>query len=551
MVVGNNNIASGYYAGRDVTGNSNIASGTNAGTVVTGDGNVASGTSAGRDVAGNNNLAFGLNAGRNITANDTVAIGSNATATLNAAVALGSGSVANKTAGSVGFVPMGASAAQDAAIVATRSTLAGVSVGDADNNVFRQIHGVAAGTIDSDAVNVAQLKAVTQYAQDVADTPLTFAGDTGSNVERKLGATVTLLGGETDAAALTDGNIGVVANGADTLAIKLNKDIDLGSEGSLAIGNTSVNNNGLMIVGGPSITNVGINAGGYKITNVAAGTAPTDAMNYGQFMPIESFVGLDGSGSFAYNGEQHKSMKDVLDSMHWTVEAPVSGGSGSGGTGGSGSTGGTGSGSGGSGGSSGSTPIHNSNTVGFVEGDNIVISKTERPSGAGADITVGLAQDITLNSVTAVKVNASTVNANEVRIENGPIINEQGIDMSGNKITNLAEGTAGTDAVNVDQLNKATGNITNNINRLENDIRRNDNRASAGVAAAMAVAGLPQAYLPGKSMFSIAGGTWRGESGYAMGLSTITDNGKWVVKGAVSGSSRGDYGGTVGVGYQW
>jgi autotransporter adhesin len=67
----------------------------------------------------------------------------------------------------------------------------------------------------------------------------------------------------------------------------------------------------------------------------------------------------------------------------------------------------------------------------------------------------------------------------------------------------------------------------------------------------MATAGLPQAYLPGKSMFSLAGGTWRGESGYAMGLSTVSDNGKWVIKGTASGSSRGDYGGSVGVGYQW
>ncbi|MGE8591710.1 MAG: YadA-like family protein [Alcaligenes sp.] len=52
-------------------------------------------------------------------------------------------------------------------------------------------------------------------------------------------------------------------------------------------------------------------------------------------------------------------------------------------------------------------------------------------------------------------------------------------------------------------------------------------------------------------MFSVAGGAWNGESGYAMGLSTVSDNGSWVLKGTVAGSSRGDYGGSVGVGYQW
>ncbi|CAM5201037.1 Autotransporter adhesin NhhA [Castellaniella defragrans] len=89
------------------------------------------------------------------------------------------------------------------------------------------------------------------------------------------------------------------------------------------------------------------------------------------------------------------------------------------------------------------------------------------------------------------------------------------------------------------------------MNAMQNEINRNDRIASAGIAAAIATAGLPQAYLPGKSMVSIGGGTWRGESGYALGLSRVTDNGNWVVKATASGSSRGDYGGSVGVGYQW
>ncbi|MGE8449488.1 MAG: YadA family autotransporter adhesin, partial [Pseudomonadales bacterium] len=131
--------------------------------------------------------------------------------------------------------------------------------------------------------------------------------------------------------------------------------------------------------------------------------------------------------------------------------------------------------------------------------------------------------------------------------------NSVSVGSAGNErqITNVAPGTADTDAANVGQLRAAENSTTSQLARLRNDIDSNDNRASAGVATAMAMAALPQAYLPGRSMMSMGGGGWRGESGMAIGLSTVSGNGKWVVKGAVSSSSRGDYGGAVGVGYQW
>ncbi|WP_167752860.1 YadA-like family protein [Pusillimonas caeni] len=357
-----------------------------------------------------------------------------------------------------------------------------------------------------------------------------------------------------------DDNITVAQTGDDqdgVVEITLNKDVDLGPDGSLTTGDTVINNGGVNVGGdvhlgntgltinnGPSVTIDGINAGNMRIVNVAAGVNDTDAVNYGQLRPIESFIDLDGNGTFAYNGTQHGSLKDVLDSMHWNVEAPApdNSGDGSGGSGGSGS-GGSGGGSGGSGG----TPIHNGNTVGFVEGDNIVISKTERSDGAGADIKVSVAQDIKVNSITAVKVQAD-----EIQISNGgPVINENGIDMSGKPITNVAAGVNETDAVNVGQLQQATGNLQGQVNSLRNDVRRLDNKLSAGVAAAMATAALPQAYLPGKNMMAMAGGTWNGESGMAIGFSGITDNGKWIYKLSGNATSRGDYGGAVGIGYQW
>ena len=362
-----------------------------------------------------------------------------------------------------------------------------------------------------------------------------------------------------------DKNVTVEQTGTDNsgqVEVKLNKDIDLGADGSLKTGDTVINNagvavgndvhlgsTGLTINNGPSITLAGINAGDMRITNVAAGRNPTDAVNYGQLQPIESFIGLDGNGSFAYNGGQHSSLKDVLDSMHWNVEAPTDGKEG-GNTGGSNGNG-SGSTGGGNNGSGDGTPIHNGNTVGFVEGDNIVISKTDRVNDAGqtvgADIKVSVSQDLKVNSITAVNVQAD-----EIQINNGgPIINENGINMSGKHITNVAAGVNDTDAVNVSQLHQVAGNLQGQINNIRHDINRLDNRLSAGVAAAMATASLPQAYLPGKHMMSMAGGTWRGESGMAIGFSGITDNGKWVYKLSGNTTSRGDYGGAVGIGYQW
>lgn len=165
-------------------------------------------------------------------------------------------------------------------------------------------------------------------------------------------------------------------------------------------------------------------------------------------------------------------------------------------------------------------------------------------AAANAPNSAALGNGAAANATNSVAVGTGSVadRANSVSV--GSVGNER-------QITNVAPGTADTDAANVGQLRAVENSTTGQLSRLRNDIDSNDNRASAGVATAMAMAGLPQAYLPGKSMMSMGGGAWRGESGMAIGLSTVSGNGKWVVKGAVSSSSRGDYGGAVGVGYQW
>lgn len=119
--------------------------------------------------------------------------------------------------------------------------------------------------------------------------------------------------------------------------------------------------------------------------------------------------------------------------------------------------------------------------------------------------------------------------------------------MGGNRVTNVAEGVAGTDAVNVNQLKAA---ISNNVN-YRDDLNRIDRDSRAGTASAAAMANLPQAYLPGKSMFAIATAGHRGQQGYAVGLSTLSEGGDWVLKGSVSGNSRGHVTYGAGVGYQW
>ena len=144
------------------------------------------------------------------------------------------------------------------------------------------------------------------------------------------------------------------------------------------------------------------------------------------------------------------------------------------------------------------------------------------------------------------------LNVDTVTIRNGgPIINENGINMNDKRVTNVAAGIDGADAVNVDQLETVRGNLQGQVSNLRHDIRRMDNKLSAGVAAAMATAALPQAYLPGKNMMAMSGGTWNGESGMAIGYSGISDNGSWVYKLSGNATSRGDYGGAVGIGYQW
>ena len=268
-------------------------------------------------------------------------------------VALGSWSVVDTAAGVSGYDPSTKAASTDTS-AAWKSTVGAVSVGDASKGITRQITGVAAGAADTDAVNVAQLKKVeataaaaktnvtagdnvtvthdsttNTYKVSAKDTyttggtydaatkkikftqndpsknyevdvsglvgsggtgSLTFAGDTGSAITKNSGETLQITGGATEVAAAN--NIGVVSENGK-LNLKLAKNIDLGSDGSIKTGDTKMDNKGLAIEGGPSVTKGGIDAGSKKITHVAAGeisATSTDAVNGSQLQAVKNDV---------------------------------------------------------------------------------------------------------------------------------------------------------------------------------------------------------------------------------------------------------------------
>ncbi|MBS6726165.1 MAG: YadA-like family protein [Haemophilus parainfluenzae] len=116
--------------------------------------------------------------------------------------------------------------------------------------------------------------------------------------------------------------------------------------------------------------------------------------------------------------------------------------------------------------------------------------------------------------------------------------------MGGNQIHNVKAGTKDTDAVNVSQLKQSIGDVHKRINKVGKEAR-------GGIAGANAAAGLPQVYIPGKSMVAASAGTFKGESAVAVGYSRSSDNGKVIFKLQGNANTQGDVGGSVGVGYQW
>ena len=485
-------------------------------------------------------------------------------------------------------------------------TVGGVVI-DKNNGINagnKKIANVANGTGDKDAVNVSQLKGAAdafggnagintdgtfrapsynlvdgkpadnkppRTYNNVGDalgalntavtSPLTFGGDSGSNFDRKLGSQVYVKGGATG--SLSDNNIGVVSDGNNTLNVKLAKDVNVQSVTTTdAAGNKTVTDgNGVTITpaggGNPvSLTNNGLNNGGNKITNVADGVADSDAANVKQVKAARTEVKAGTNIASVDKSQDSVDGHDV-----YTVNAKGTTVSGAGDV----IVTATNSGdnvtnyqvslSGGVkqdigkgvqaydivttqgirfGGDTGVTNVHKLGDTMMIMGDQNV------KTAADVDgIHMRLNPDVNVNSVTT---GDTKMNDEGVAIKNGPALTKQGINAGNLPIRNVAPGRIAPDsrdAVNGAQLH-ALGRYVDNV----------DKRAKAGTASAIATAGLPQAYRPGASMVAAAGGYYDGQSAVAIGVSTISDNGRWVIKGAANVNSK-EAGATIGIGYQW
>ncbi|CWO28231.1 autotransporter adhesin NhhA [Neisseria meningitidis] len=173
-------------------------------------------------------------------------------------------------------------------------------------------------------------------------------------------------------------------------------------------------------------------------------------------------------------------------------------------------------------------------TVNINAGNNIEITR----NGKNIDIATSMTPQFSSVSLGAgadaptLSVDGDALNVGSKK-DNKPV-----------RISNVAPGVKEGDVTNVAQLKGVAQNLNNRIDNV-------DGNARAGIAQAIATAGLVQAYLPGKSMMAIGGGTYRGEAGYAIGYSSISDGGNWIIKGTASGNSRGHFGASASVGYQW
>lgn len=371
---------------------------------------------------------------QNADLSNTQILGSHVTATLGNSVYLGSNSA---------YVVSGATTKgmdvydSDGTYQYAGGTPAGiVTVGSAGKE--RRIQNVAAGLVSAkstDAVNGSQLYTMTR--------PLRFAGDnstigttSGSDVNvlhRGSDQAMSLLGGIKDSAKLSDNNIGVVADAANNkMTVKLAKDVtglnsitskNVNAE-TVKAGDTTVNNQGVTIARGPSVTKEGINANGTKITNVAAGTADTDAVNVSQLTKQSTDLTKKGFGLKGQDGNiVHKSLGEDIE---------VTGD-----------------------GKNISTKVENGTMKVVLNDDLNVKSVTTLDDKGNKTVTKGSGMTVTDKDGNETTIGAGGITITPKNPATGTSavsLTEKGLDNGGNKIHNVAAGTAGTDAVNVSQL---------------------------------------------------------------------------------------------------
>ena len=417
-----------------------------------------------------------------------------------------------------------------------------VNVTDADNgtivkfdvNTTNFTTDAAGNVTAANPNNIATAGDVADAINNVRNMPLTFAGDTGTNVTRKLGETVKVVGGVTDAAKLSDGNIGVVANGQDKLEIKLAKDIKVDS---VKAGDTVLNKEGVKVGDDVALTKDGLKAGDVSVNKDGSiSLAGKDGAKPLTIKNVEGPAGVDGDDKtkkprLEVNGETVATLSDGLKfganvgdvyNAKLNRQVNVKGAD------------------------------SNTNWSEFDGGDN-VMTNIDKKSG---NIRVGIKKNLKVESVTANKFTAgdTVIDGNGVTIKNGPSMTKNGIDAGNKQITNVAPGRIAadsTDAVNGSQLHEVKADMNNKINHLNGQVNKLGKRVNAGTASALAASQLPQAYIPGKSMVSVAAGNYQGQNAVALGMSRISDNGKIIIRLAGTSDTQGKVGVAVGAGYHW
>uniref|UniRef100_UPI002595055D YadA family autotransporter adhesin n=1 Tax=uncultured Psychrobacter sp. TaxID=259303 RepID=UPI002595055D len=484
-VAGESSIAIGD--GAQALGNQSISIGT--GNVVNGDNSGAFGDPS--IINGSNSYSVGNN--NTINSNDTFVFGNNVTQTVEGSVVLGTGSAAMTGAGIAGF-----GAVSNAAIAATTSTTGAVAVGDAANNVYRQVTGVAAGTADSDAVNVSQLKAVSDALGDSNEALSNAAVQYDKNPDDTVNKGSITLGG---AAGTTITNVkgGSIAAGS-TDAINGGQLHNLGSDVAGIIGgDATYDANGNLTAS---------NIGGTGKGNISDAIA---SINQGNAQANEDIQ---------VNADNIQANTDRLDTgLSFGADT----------------------------GDNINKPIGDSSALKFEGGNNITTSAT------GDGIKFDLNGNISVDSVTADSVTTgnTTVSNNGITIKDGPSMTTGGINAGDKTITGVADGIEVNDAVNLGQLNALDGKLSNSVNELGYKINEVEDDANAGISAAMAMSSLPQAYIPGKSMVGGGIATYNGQSAVAIGVSKVSDNGRWVIKVNGTADTQGNAGGAVGAGFHF
>ncbi|EBW6336590.1 autotransporter adhesin SadA [Salmonella enterica subsp. enterica serovar Oslo] len=517
---------------------------------------------------GNGATAVGYNAVA--SGAGSLALGQNSSSSIEGSIALGSDSTSNRAI-TTGIRET--SVTSDGVVIGYNTTdrklLGALSLGT-DGESYRQITNVADGSEAQDAVTVRQL----QNAIGAVTTTPTKYYHANSTEEDSLAVGTDSLAMGAKTIVNADAGIGIGLNTlvmADAInGIAIGSNARANHANSIAMGNGSQTTRGAQTdytaynMDTPQNSvgefSVGSEDGQRQITNVAAGSADTDAVNVGQLKVTDSRV--------AANTESINNLNTQVSSLDTRV-TNIENGIGDIVT-------------------TGSTKYFKTNTDGVdanAQGaDSVAIGSG---SIAAAENSVALGTNSVADEANTVSVGSSTqqrritnvaagvnstdaVNVAQLKAsEAGSVRYETNADGSVNySVLNLGDGSGGTtrignvsaavndtDAVNYAQLKRSVEEANTytdqKMGEMNSKIKGVENKMSGGIASAMAMAGLPQAYAPGANMTSIAGGTFNGESAVAIGVSMVSESGGWVYKLQGTSNSQGDYSAAIGAGFQW